>query len=86
MDASSRNFQFSYMMIVAPVAHAIRNTTTALYGPTIQRKGMDGHFNDSSVIIQTGNTAMATVLISKGSPCQRACIISSSEKNMMSLL
>ena len=72
MEASSRNFQFSYIMIVAPVAHAIRKTTTALYGPTIQRKGMEGHFRDSKVISHTGNTAMATVLISKGSPCQMA--------------
>ena len=86
MEASSRNFQFSYMMMVAPVTHPIRKVTMPMYGPTIHRKGMEGHFTVSSVMNHTGSTAMATVLMSSGSPCHRTCISSDMVKNMMSLL
>ena len=74
------------MMMVAPVTHPIRTVTMPMYGPTIQRRGMEGHFTVSSVINHTGSTAMATVLMSSGSPCHSTCIISDMVKKVMSLL
>ena len=86
LHCPERNSQFSYMIMVAPVTHPIRKVTMPMYGPTIHRRGMEGHFTVSSVMNHTGSTAMATVLMSSGSPCHSTCISSGMVKNMMSLL